>query len=331
MLPFVLTYVAIDQAATDRWDAAGAAFHEAIELARESGQRTDLTVSLARLAWLEGRQGRVDASRQHGAEALALAREVGLVLCEVWALTARGELELALGQPDRAVLTLESQQAVLQARGIRDVDLSPAPELVELYLRFGRRQDAVAAADRYTWLAETKGQPWALARAARTQGLLAGDDAEVEQLLERALVLHRATLDRFELARTHLVYGGLLRRGGQRIRAREQLRSALDVFDALGAEPWSELSRAELSATGETPRRRVAATLNELTPQELRVAMRIAEGRTTRETASALFLSPKTIEYHLRSIYRKLAIATRQELAAALGRLDGREATGDLA
>jgi DNA-binding CsgD family transcriptional regulator len=330
VLPFVLTYVALDQAASDRWDAAGAAFHEAIELARESGQRTELTVSLARLAWLEARQGRVDASRQHGSEALALAREVGLGLCEVWALTAGGELELALGQPGRALLALESQRAALVARGIGDVDLSPAPELVELYLRFGRRQDAVEAADAYTRLAEIKGQPWALARAARAQGLLAVDEAEVEMLLERALALHRATPDVFELARTHLVYGSQLRRGRQRVRAREQLRTALDLFDRIGAEPWSELTRAELSATGETPRRRVAATLNELTPQELRVAMRIAEGRTTRETASALFLSPKTIEYHLRSIYRKLAIATRQELAAALRRLDASGAAADI-
>jgi DNA-binding CsgD family transcriptional regulator len=102
------------------------------------------------------------------------------------------------------------------------------------------------------------------------------------------------------------------------VRAREQLRTAIDLFDRLGADPWSDMARAELAATGETARRRNPATLNQLTPQELQVALRIAEGRTTREAASALFLSPKTIEYHLRSVYRKLAIGSRSELVNVL-------------
>jgi DNA-binding CsgD family transcriptional regulator len=107
------------------------------------------------------------------------------------------------------------------------------------------------------------------------------------------------------------------------VRAREQLRAALDIFDHLGAAPWSDMARAELAATGATARRRNPATLNALTPQELQVALRIAEGRTTREAASALFLSSKTIEYHLRGVYRKLAIASRSELVAVLGQLSG--------
>ncbi len=92
----------------------------------------------------------------------------------------------------------------------------------------------------------------------------------------------------------------------------------MDVFDHLGAEPWSEMARAELAATGETARRRDATTLNDLTPQELQIALSLAGGRTTRETATALFLSPKTIEYHLRNIYRKLSIGSRSELRAAM-------------
>jgi DNA-binding CsgD family transcriptional regulator len=86
----------------------------------------------------------------------------------------------------------------------------------------------------------------------------------------------------------------------------------------LSADPWSELARRELAATGETARRRNPATLNELTPQELQVALRIAEGRTTRESAAALFLSPKTVEYHLRSVNRKLGIESRAELTAVV-------------
>src|SRR5580693_1377722 len=113
-------------------------------------------------------------------------------------------------------------------------------------------------------------------------------------------------------------------RGGrerQRVRAREQLRAALDVFDHLGADPWAEMARTELAATGETARRRDVTTLSDLTPQALQIALSLAEGRTTRETAAALFLSPKTIEYHLRSVYRKLDIGSRSELKAAMAQL----------
>jgi len=97
-----------------------------------------------------------------------------------------------------------------------------------------------------------------------------------------------------------------------------QLRAALEAFDALGAEPWAERARAELLATGERARRRDPSTLDDLTPQELQVGLLLAEGRTTREAATQLFLSPKTVEYHLRNAYRKLGIHSREELAAAL-------------
>jgi DNA-binding CsgD family transcriptional regulator len=95
----------------------------------------------------------------------------------------------------------------------------------------------------------------------------------------------------------------------------------VDLFDHLGADPWSEMARTELAATGETARRRDVTTLNDLTPQELQIALSLAEGHTSRETAVALFLSPKTIEYHLRSVYRKLGIGSRSELKAAMAQL----------
>jgi DNA-binding CsgD family transcriptional regulator len=98
----------------------------------------------------------------------------------------------------------------------------------------------------------------------------------------------------------------------------------VDMFDHLGAAPWSETARAELAATGETARRRDVTTLNDLTPQELQIALSLTGGRTTKETAAALFLSPKTIEYHLRSVYRKLSVGSRGELKAALDRLTAR-------
>jgi tetratricopeptide (TPR) repeat protein len=142
VLSSVLTLVATDEAATDRWPEAQAGFHEAIGLAREAGQLTDLGAALARLAWLEARQGRSEQSRLHADEALGLARDMGLGWAEVWAIAARGELELSLGRADAALAHFEEQRALLRSRGIGDPDLCPAPELVEIYLRLGRGPEA---------------------------------------------------------------------------------------------------------------------------------------------------------------------------------------------
>ena len=317
VLPFLLVHAAIDQAATDRWAEAQAGFHEAISLARETGQRIDLTASLAFLARLEARQGRSEQSRGHATEALSLSRELSLGACEVWAIAALGDLELGLGLPEAALVHFEELRAMLRSRGILDVDPSPVPELTEIYLRLGRRPEAAKIAGEFENEADAKAQPWALARAARCRALLA-DDGESDRHFDTALALHGQTADAFETGRTQLAYGARLRRERQRLRAREQLRAAMDVFDHLGADPWSEMARAELAATGETARRRNVTTLNDLTPQELGIALSLAEGRTTRETAAALFLSPKTIEYHLRNVYRKLSIGSRSELKAAM-------------
>jgi DNA-binding CsgD family transcriptional regulator len=106
--------------------------------------------------------------------------------------------------------------------------------------------------------------------------------------------------------------------GRYRTRAREHLRAAFTDFDRLGAAPWAEMARAELAATGESARRRDPSTRDQLTPQELQIALLLAAGRTTREAASTLFLSPKTVEYHLRSVYRKLGVNSRDQLAASM-------------
>jgi DNA-binding CsgD family transcriptional regulator len=147
--------------------------------------------------------------------------------------------------------------------------------------------------------------------------MVAEPDA-AEALFEQALALHAQTPDVFETARTRFAYGAYLRRARQRVRAREELRAAFEAFQRLGARGWADQAEAELAATGETARRRDATTLDQLTPQERRIAHLLAEGRTTREAAAAIFLSPKTVEYHLRSVYRKLGINSRDELAARL-------------
>jgi DNA-binding CsgD family transcriptional regulator len=162
-----------------------------------------------------------------------------------------------------------------------------------------------------------KGLPWPCARAARCAGLLASDDA-LDRPFAEALALHAETPDVFEQARTHLVYGARLRRARRRVRAREELRAALAIFERLGAAPWIAQAAAELAATGETARRRDPSTLDQLTPQEVQVGLLLGQGHTTRAAAAQLFLSPKTVEYHLRHVYQKLGIRTREELSASL-------------
>jgi DNA-binding CsgD family transcriptional regulator len=316
-LPAILHHLARDQATTDQWAAAETTYDEAIGLAGETGQRTELAAALAGLAWLEARQGADALCRQHAAQAIALCDELGLATYAVWAIQALGDLELGLARPEASIGHHETQAATLRERGIADVDLSPAPELVEAYLRLGRMDDAVETATPFLAAADAKGQPWVLARAARCRGLLAGDDA-FEACFEEALERHRQTLDAFETGRTRLTYGARLRRARKRVRARAELRAALTIFDALGARTWAEQVRAELAATGETARRRDTTTADQLTPQERHIARLLAEGKTTREAAAAIFVSPKTIEYHLRHVYRKLGISSRDELAAKL-------------
>jgi len=315
VLPRLLSRLARDAAMADRWPEAEAGYHETLRLARETGQRSELAVALAGLAWLEARQGHEDDCRAHASEAHALCVELGIAFYELWTYTALGELELGLGRPEAAVEQFELHERRSAEIALGDVDMSTAPELVDAYLRLGRRAEAETAAERHAAQARAKGRPWALARAERTLALLADD---YEPHFEAALAAHAQTPDVFETARTELAYGARLRRERRRVRAREHLRAALAAFDALGPSPWAESAGAELAATGETARRREPSTLAELTPQELQIATLLAEGRTTREAAAALFLSPKTIEYHLRSVYRKLGINSRDALAQAV-------------
>jgi DNA-binding CsgD family transcriptional regulator len=317
-LPYLLHLLARDQATTDQWAAAETSYDEAVRLGRETGQRVEVAAALAGLAWLEARQGREAGCREHAAEATELCDELGVGLFGVWAIQALGDLELGLGRPAAAIEHYHAQADALRSRGIADVDLAPGPELVDALLRLERAEEAIAVADDFVAQAAAKGQPWALARAARCRGLLA-EAGELDARFEEALRLHERTPDAFETARTRLAYGARLRRTRKRVRAREELRAAVEIFEQLGARPWADQAGAELAATGETARRREASTLDELTPQELQIARLLAAGKTTRETAAAIFVSPKTVEYHLRHVYGKLGIHSREELTAAFG------------
>lgn len=328
VLPYLLFHVARDQATTNRWSAARAGYHEAIDLARETGQRAELAVCLAGLAWLEARLGLEQECREHAAEGHTLCSELGLGLYDTWISAAYAELALAMGDADEAIVHLEAQAETLSSLGLGDVDLSPVPELVEAYLRVARRDAAAGIAGTFIDAARAKGQPWALARAERCRGLLASE-ADSSEAFERALELHALTGDAFEDARTRLAFGARLRRNRRRKHARQELETALRTFEDLGARPWADQAAVELRATGATARRRDPGTLNDLTPQELQIGLLLAEGRTTREAAAKLFVSPKTVEYHLRHVYQKLGIHTRKELADALGSPSRAEAFED--
>jgi DNA-binding CsgD family transcriptional regulator len=143
--------------------------------------------------------------------------------------------------------------------------------------------------------------------------MLAGDEEEAAAHFEEALALHSRVEDRFQHARTLLAFGERLRRAGERRDARERLRAALELFEGLGAAPWRDRTEQELRASG-AKLRRAAESGDELTPQELQIALQVAEGKANKEVAAAMFLSTKTVEFHLSRIYRKLDITSRAEL-----------------
>lgn len=318
-LPFLLFLAARDAATTDRWSVAEAWYEEAVGLAAETGGVTDSAAAGAGLAWLYARQGRAAECRSRALATAALCETHALPVFRAWVLFALGELELSTGEPSVALTHFESLHDALRETGLVDVDLIPGPEHVEVLLRLGRVEQAQQVADRYADAARRKGQPWALARAERAAGLVCTPDRLAEHFTA-ALALHDRTSDVFETARTQLAYGARLRRARRRREARPQLVTSLESFERLGARAWADRAAVELKATGITAHRRESGTIDQLTAQELQVALMLAEGRTTRQAAAALFLSPKTVEHHLRHVYPKLGVTSREELTAAMRR-----------
>jgi DNA-binding CsgD family transcriptional regulator len=150
---------------------------------------------------------------------------------------------------------------------------------------------------------------------ARCRAMLSADGDAADRLFCEALEHHADDVPAYERARTQLAYGERLRRERRKTESRTQLRAALDAFEGLGAALWAERARGELRATGETARKRDASTIDDLTPQELRIASLVAGGASNRDVAAQIFVSPKTVEYHLRKVFLKLGVASRIELA----------------
>ena len=158
---------------------------------------------------------------------------------------------------------------------------------------------------------------WALGIEARVRALLSEGDLADRLYRESIARLGRAPV-RAELARTHLLYGEWLRRERRRVDAREQLRTAHEMFAAMGAEAFAERARRELLATGETVRRRTVETRDELTAQERQIARLARDGLSNPEIGTRLFISPRTVKYHLRKVFIKLDISSRTELDRVL-------------
>ncbi|MGH2801705.1 MAG: LuxR C-terminal-related transcriptional regulator, partial [Thermoleophilaceae bacterium] len=311
LLPYGLLSLSELEFRTGAWASAYAVAAEAVQLAQATGQPNEEGYALAMLARVEAALGREDRCRARVARALELMERLGAEILRAYLGSVLGFLALGLGRSEEAIASLEDVAAFLAERPPGDPNvLRWAPDLIEAYVRVARRGDAEAALASFEQQALHSGGPWGRAASARCHGLLAGDD-ELEVLFREALALHETP---FETARTELCFGERLRRAGRRVEARAQLHSALEVFDRLGAQPWAERARAELRASGERLQRRAPAATERLTPAELQVALTVAGGATNREAATTLFLSPKTIEFHLRNIYRKLGVRSRTEL-----------------
>jgi DNA-binding CsgD family transcriptional regulator len=308
LLGTTLNRLAFSYAQSGLLDDAEITCQEGLRLARELGQQTATAEVVMAIvtAW----RGDEEACRRHAGEAGAQAdaRRLGAVAAGAsWAL---GLLELGLGRPDEAFARLEPAVA---GRGLSHpgVSLWATPDLVEAAARVGRPEDARAALQRFGAWAGRAGTPWGIALAHRGAAQLAGGDPAA---YEEALEQHGGATRPLDEARTRLSYGEALRRRRRRVDARGALRAAAEAFDRAGAAPWAERARAELRATGETLARRQAADWARLTSQELQITRLAAGGASNPEIATQLFLSRKTVEYHLHKVFTKLGIGGRLEL-----------------
>jgi DNA-binding CsgD family transcriptional regulator len=302
-----------------RWSASEARSAEARRLALALGQTMQAASCLTTSARVAAARGEAEKCRRHLDEAAALAGP-GEGLQFGWTRSAAGLLELGLGHIDEAIETLEPLVSSSVGQVANDQSISLATcDLIEAYVRAGRSADAQRLCERFESRAVGSGRSWAIAALHRCRGLLA-PPAEFDEEFAEALRSHRRTATPFELARTELCYGERLRRARRRRDASTYLRSAVGTFVQLGAAPWAERARRELGAT----RGRAAGLREGLTAHELRVASLVERGLRNREIAAALFVSERTVEYHLTNIYGKLGIRSRTELARLLGPPGGR-------
>jgi DNA-binding CsgD family transcriptional regulator len=318
VLPFALSTFADVEFRIGRWTAARAHASESATLAEDTNQGIWLTHGLVHLARVDAAQGNEQECNRHLERALQFASAFGGGAVVMHAGAARALFALPRGAYEVAIAELEPVAELALRACVREPGVVQwEPDMIEAYARAGESEAAETMLADFEQRARATGRVWALAASRRCRGLLASD-ADFKPCFAQALAWHVRTPTPFERARTQLCFGERLRRTRRRLEAREQLRAALGTFEQLGAQPWADRAQAELAATGETAKRRDATAAEKLTPQELQVALAIARGATNREAAGALFLSPKTIEFHLGHVYRKLGIHSRSQLTRIL-------------
>ncbi|MEV4471361.1 AAA family ATPase [Nonomuraea sp. NPDC049504] len=319
-LPTVLFFMAEGEVFTGRHLDALATATEALGLARDTGQQQWVSQFSSVLAYLDAAKGEEAACRRNAEEGLAGATAAAISPGAPWAHWSLGLLDLGLGRAEAALdrferLTREPMRHHICAT-------RSTPDLVESAVRVGSPERAAEPLARLATWAGSVRQPWADALVLRCRGLLAADD-QAEALYTAALDLHSQDARPLEYARTALLYGEWLRRAQRKAEARGPLHDALEVFDRLGMRPWAERARGELTATGAPgqgprPAEGVAAGL---TPQELQIARLAAQGLSNRDIAAQLFLSHRTVGFHLYKAYPKLGVASRGELKEFADRL----------
>jgi DNA-binding CsgD family transcriptional regulator len=248
----------------------------------------------------------------------ATAREQGYVAG--FAKCSSAVLYNALGRYEAARDAVLQGWGAWEAPGQKTAALGvfAVPELAEAAARTG---DVPLVAGALEWLTErTQVEPtgWVLGIQARVRALLGGGDAAADASYLASIEYLARTCVRVQLARSHLLYGEWLRRQNRRLDARAHLRTAHDMLSAMGAEGFAERARRELMATGETVRRRTAETASDLTDQEAHIARLAVDGRTNQEIGAQLYLSARTVEWHLRKVYTKLGVGSRRDLRLAL-------------
>ncbi|MCX5211998.1 AAA family ATPase [Kitasatospora sp. NBC_00240] len=320
MLPTVQFFLAEAELFHGRHRDAEVTATEALALAEDTGQRQWVSQLGSLLAYLAALRGDADSCAALVRRALAGAGPGGAPPAgEPWAQWALALLDLGHG---RAADAADRLRPLTTGRHRHHVGATRAvPDLVEAAVRLGAPERAAEPYERFARWAAATGQPWAHALRLRCQALL-GPDELAESGYLAALELHRDSGRPFEQARTALLYGEWLRRERRRTDARPHLRAALEAFELLGAHPWAERARTELTATGTAapagPTGPAGGPLAVLTPQELQIVRLAAQGRSNRDIAAQLFLSPRTVGHHLYKAYPKLGVASRGELAGLL-------------
>jgi DNA-binding SARP family transcriptional activator/DNA-binding CsgD family transcriptional regulator len=316
LLAFVLSYLSLAECLSGRFEQAARVAAEGEEAARTAGQEIGRAFTLSTRALAAACLGRESAARSDAAEALRLA-ERGTVFAEGTSQWALALLELSLDNPAEAHRHLGPLVERVEVAGIGEPgSIRFVTDDVEALVALGKLEVAAAQLERFEKRAMKVGRRSALAAALRCRGLLAAASGSAGLGFAdfgRALAELESLSLPFERARTLLALGIAQRKGKQRGSARKTLEQALASFNGLGASLWSERTRRELARIGGR-----APSRGELTATERRVAELVAEGRTNREVAAALYLAPRTVEGTLSRVYAKLGVRSRTELARRL-------------